>query len=80
MPLFFFDYRNGGGQLERDEDGIGFPSLEAAYQDALQAAKEMHADACCEGRNATVDCFEIRDESGRMLLVLPFSEALARKN
>jgi hypothetical protein len=79
MPRFFFDYRDNQGHLERDVDGIAFPSLEAAYQDAVQAAAEMKADACCEGQNVAGHSFEIRDESGRMLLVLPFAEALARR-
>jgi hypothetical protein len=26
MPRFFFDYRNSDGQLERDGEGIEFPS------------------------------------------------------
>ncbi len=80
MPRFFFDYRDDRGHLERDDDGITFPSLEAAYRDALQAAKEMQADACCEGPNSAAQSFEIRDESGRMLLVLPFAQALAQKH
>ena len=79
MPRFFFDYRDDRGYLERDDDGIAFPSLEAACEDALQAAKEMHADACCEGRNAAGQAFEIRDDSGHTLLVLPFPEAVSRK-
>jgi hypothetical protein len=79
MPRFFFDYRDDQGHLERDDDGIAFPSLEAAYDDALQAAAEMRADACCEGQNVVNQAFEIRDESGRMLLVLPFAEGLSRK-
>ena len=43
MPRFFFDYRNSDGQLERDGEGIEFPSLDAAYDDALKAAVDMHA-------------------------------------
>jgi hypothetical protein len=35
MPRFFFDYRDDQGHLERAGDGIAFPSLEAAYEDAL---------------------------------------------
>ena len=38
MPRFFFDYRDSDGQLERDCEGIEFPSLEAAYEDVLKAA------------------------------------------
>ena len=79
MPRFFFDYRDGQGRLERDDDGVEFPSLEAACEDAAQAAIDMHTDACCEGQCATEDAFEIRDESGRLVVVLPFDEALSRR-
>jgi Domain of unknown function (DUF6894) len=79
MPRFFFDHRHGPDVLERDEEGIEFPSLEAAYEDATQAAVDIQTDACCEGGCATDDAFEIRDETGRMLLILPFTEALSRK-
>jgi hypothetical protein len=79
MPRFFFDHRHGQGAVDRDDEGIEFPSLEAAYHDATQAAVEMQTDACCEGDCATEDAFEIRDETGRMLLILPFTEALSRK-
>ena len=79
MPRFFFDYRDGRGGLERDDDGVEFPSLEAAYKDATQAARDMHAEAQCEGQNAIDHAFEIRDKSGRMLLVLPFAEALSKQ-
>jgi hypothetical protein len=77
MPQFFFDYRTEN-YLERDDEGITFPSITAAYEDALQAAAEMRAEACCEGRDAANESFEIRDEAGRMVLVLPFTEAVKK--
>jgi hypothetical protein len=78
MPRFFFDYRDGQGRLERDDEGVEFPSLVAAYGDATQAAVDMSMDACCAGHCATQDAFEIRDESGQVLAVLPFAEAQSR--
>jgi hypothetical protein len=79
MPRFFFDYRGDDGRLQRDAEGIEFASLEAAYKDAIHAARDMHADACGEGKSLADHSFEIRDEFGQTLLVLPFSEALSRK-
>ena len=58
MPRFFFDYRDEQGRLDRDDDGLAFPSWDAAYQDALRAVAEMREDACCEGQNCRA---EIRD-------------------
>jgi hypothetical protein len=80
MPRSFFDYRNSDGQLERDGEGIEFPSLDAAYDDALKAAVDMHADSRRDGTDVTAHSFEIRDDSGRVLIVLPFAEALSRKS
>jgi hypothetical protein len=80
MPRFFFDYRDGRGCLERDDDGVESPSLQVAYEDAAQAAVDMHTDACCEGQCATEDAFEIRDESGRLVVVLPFNDAFRRQS
>ena len=78
MPLFFFGYRDDRGNLERHDEGIAFPSLDAAYQDAAQAALDIRADACSEGQNVANHAFEIRDESGRKVRVLPSAEALSR--
>jgi uncharacterized protein DUF6894 len=78
MPRFFFDYRDGNGLVERDEDGIGVPSIETAYKVALQAAVEMYEEAREKGWNATDHSFEVRDETGRILLVIPLAEALPR--
>jgi hypothetical protein len=65
--------------LEHEDEGVEFPSLEAAYDDAAQAAVDIHTDACCEGQCATEDAFEIRDESGRLVIVLPCDEELSRR-
>ena len=80
MPRFFFDYRDSDGQLERDCEGIEFPSLEAAYEDVLKAAVDMQTDSRRDGTDLTAHSFEIRDDSGRVLIVLPFAEALSRKS
>jgi uncharacterized protein DUF6894 len=80
VPRFFFDYRGDHGRLERDDEGIEFASLEAAYKDVCHAARDMHADACREGKSLVDHSFEIRDEDSRTVTVLPFTEALARKS
>ena len=36
MPLFFFDYRGDDGCLERDEEGIEFPSVGGRRKDAIK--------------------------------------------
>jgi Domain of unknown function (DUF6894) len=78
VPRFFFDYRGDHGRLERDDEGIEFAGMGAAYKDASHAARDMYADARREGKNLADHSFEIRDEDGR-ITVLPFTEALSRK-
>ena len=37
-------------------------------------------DSRRDGTDLTAHSFEIRDDSGRVLIVLPFAEALSRKS
>jgi len=53
-----------------------FPDLDIAYLDAFRAATEMWIEALADGRNPSRQRFEIRDVTGQVLLVLPFSEIL----
>lgn len=75
MVHFFFHFSQGP-QLSRDEEGSDFASLEDAYLDVHRAIQEMWEEllsARCDPR----DCaFEICDESGRMLMIVPFTEVL----
>lgn len=62
--------------MDRDEDGLEFPDLDTAYLEAFQAATEMWIEALAEVRNPSRERFEIRDGTGRIVLVLPFSEII----
>jgi uncharacterized protein DUF6894 len=75
MPQFFFDLRNGR-ILERDEFGLDLPDFETAYLEAHRAAIDIWSEARREGRTPAYRCFEIRDSLGRMVIELPFTEAL----
>src|SRR5262245_55996431 len=75
IPLFFFDHYNGE-YLDRDETGLVFPDLDSAYLEAIRAATEMWGEALLEVRNPGRERFEIRDLTGQVLLVLPFSEII----
>jgi hypothetical protein len=76
MPKFFFDLRYRGGDLDLDDVGLDLADFEAAYLEAHCAAIEMWAEARSEGRKPTYDYFVIRDVSNRIVLELPFSEAV----
>jgi hypothetical protein len=76
MPVFYVDYRRDDGGLETDEDGVEFPNIEAAYLDAYHSAIDMWAEFRHVGRNLSGHQFLIRDENGRVLVELPFAEAV----
>jgi hypothetical protein len=77
MPLFYFHMRGPKG-LERDDVGLELAGVEAAYLGACQAVPGMSADLIHEGRNPTRYAFEIVDESGNLLMDVPFTEVLDR--
>jgi hypothetical protein len=76
MPQFFFDLRDANGALEEDDVGIDLPDFETAYLEAHRTAIDIWAEACRDGRNPGHARFEIRDVLGRVVLELPFTEAL----
>jgi hypothetical protein len=76
MPRFFFDLRDKDGALEQDEVGIDLPDFETAYLEAHRTAIDMWAEACRDGCNPGHARFEVRDVLGRLVLDLPFTEAL----
>ena len=76
MPVFYVDYCRDDGGLETDEDGLEFPNIEAAYLDAYHSAIEIWAESRHAGRDLSGHQFLIRDENGRVLVELPFAEAV----
>src|ERR1700757_2566168 len=75
MPRFFFHFTSQDA-VSRDEVGTVFPSLEAAYLDVCQSALEMSIDKLRVRDDPANDSVEITDESGRLLMDIPFSEVL----
>ncbi len=75
MPLFFFDLATPGG-IERDDLGVSFPGVEAAYMDACRAALEMSVDMLRARQDPARHCFEVRDERAALVLEIPFTEVL----
>jgi hypothetical protein len=79
MPLFFFDYSDDDGGFDPDPEGIEFPNIEAAYLDAYHSAIEMWAEARHQGQDISGHRFIISDTDRRVLLELPFAEALGSR-
>jgi hypothetical protein len=78
MPRFFFHLVSTDG-YSVDDIGGEFPSVEAAYMDAWQAALEMGCEMLRERRDPWHQQFEIVDEHGRFLMEVPFSEVMRPK-
>jgi hypothetical protein len=75
MALFFFHLVSPGSYCA-DEIGGEFPTVEAAYLDAWEAALEMGCEMLKERRDPCRHQFEITDDQGCFLLEVPFSEAM----
>ena len=76
MPQFFFNFRDEDG-LDRDEEGLDLPDVDAAYLEAFEAAKEMWIEAIRDMRNPTRQSFEVADADGNTLVIVPFGEVIA---
>lgn len=76
MPQFFFNFRDEDG-LDRDQEGLDLPDLDAAYMEAFEAAKEMWIEAIRDMRNPMRQSFEVAGAAGNTLIVVPFGEVLA---
>jgi hypothetical protein len=74
MPLFYFHFGDDDGS--DFDDGIEFPSIEAAYLGAYHAAIDLWAEARHQGRDLSGERFIIRDAQGQVVLELPLVEVL----
>ena len=64
--------------MDPDELGVDLPDAEAAYAEALKAARSMMADAALSGRDVSKWSFEVMDANGHPAFTFPFS--LARED
>ena len=76
MPLLYLHIHDGK-ELIRDEQGASFHDVEEARREAVLAAREIAFEAVLTGRRMWRNCaFEITDRDGKVLLRLPFKDAL----
>ena len=74
MKRFFFDLYSD--TVTRDEEGIVRENVDAARAHAIKCAQMMAADDASKGRSDLTQLLKVRDESGRALCAVRFSEAL----
>lgn len=72
---YFFDLV-GPGDRQVDDVGLRFSDLDAAYMDAHRAIDEISLEMLRSRIDFRRYRFEIRDESGRLLMETPFDERL----
>jgi hypothetical protein len=76
MNLYFMHIKEGA-DITFDPEGSRLPSLEAAREMAIESARELMAEAVAHGdRISLARTFEIHDERGRLLLTVPFRDAI----
>lgn len=75
MARFFFHLRTERG-LESDTDGVEFPSLDRACEEALRAMPDLAADFLRAGRNPMDFTFQITGADGALLCELSFQALL----
>jgi hypothetical protein len=76
MPRFFLHVRDGE-KLFKDGEGQEFPSLAEARTEAVLSARELMAALMVAGRQPDQSRLEVADDSGAVMLVMPFEDALA---
>jgi hypothetical protein len=74
MPRFHFHVREFGRLLD-DPEGIDLPSLAAAHNEAVKAAREIMCEKLMSGKNPVHSRFEISDDAGNLVLVVAFADA-----
>lgn len=75
MKRFFFHIRDGATLIE-DPEGSVLPNIEAAREEAMQAARKILASKILAGEVVDGQTFEIIDETGAMCATLPFKDAM----
>ena len=78
MPHYFFNIRNGD-QLETTLEAVELADLDAVRQEALTSGHETVAEALRSGaalNSALSRSFEVTDETGNVVLTLPFGECV----
>lgn len=75
MAKFYFNFRQGNAYTV-DLEGTEFASVEEAYLEAFRTAQEMWSELLIERQDPLLCAFEIVDQAGNSLFLLPFGEVL----
>jgi hypothetical protein len=77
MQRYFFHQIRGTEKIE-DLEGSMHGTLDSAKQEALTGAIEIMVSRLWKGQDPDHSRFEVTDIAGRVVLVVPFKEAIDR--
>jgi hypothetical protein len=77
MALFYFHIQEGDC-LVKDDEGVELSDLTEARAEAIEAAREILAEAIRSGEEFVDKAFVIADERGRHLVSIPMRDALPK--
>lgn len=72
----YFLHVKHNDEIIEDPDGSDLPDLRTAQLEALEAAKELLANAILSGQEPAGESIAIMDEKGRELASVPLTEVL----
>lgn len=75
MDLYFFNLHECGS-LYADEEGRELESVDVASVEAIAAARSVMSHEVAAGRLCLSCRIEVKDSAGRVVLTIPFREAL----
>lgn len=77
MPRYFFHLVGKAGTI-LDVEGTDLPDLDRARSEAIRDARNLMSDAMREGRDISSRRIHICDADAKILLEVPFFQALTR--
>lgn len=75
MPRYYFHIREGN-VLMPDDEGRFFPGLPAARNELMASLREIVSERLLHGTDIEGRQFEIADEAGDVLAIVPFTSLL----
>jgi hypothetical protein len=72
MPRYFFHIYND--MVAMDQEGTELPDMAAAREHAIEGARSLMAENLLQGRLRLHHRIEVADETGRVLMTIPFRE------
>jgi TPP-dependent trihydroxycyclohexane-1,2-dione (THcHDO) dehydratase len=77
MPRFYFNVTTATETII-DQEGTELANIDVAQSEAKHDALALMSDAMREGRDISSRSIQICDETGHVLLIVPFTSAFSR--